>query len=213
MEPFSGSSRFTRRTATVTIWVPESSRAFSMTWRSAYFPVPRMILDSSGRSPILRGLSVGTFYLISYHDLSILLTAVSVLIGLSIFLGKTKIGMAMRAVSQDKEACFLMGINVKVIYAIIVGISIALAGFSGAFLGHLYFVAPTMGDDLLVIAFTIVVLGGLGSIKGTIFASYIVGLVLAFSNLFVGVFYTPIVTFTIMLIMLAVRPKGLFGEG
>ncbi len=157
------------------------------------------------------GIVLGDFYVISLQNLSIMIISLSILTSLSIFLKKTKLGMAIRAVSQHREASCLVGINVQRIYTLTIGISVALAGFSGILLGYLYFVTPTMGADILNIAFVIIVLGGLGSIKGTVIASYVVGLVQAFSMLYLGIFLTPLVSFTLMLVIMVVRPKGISG--
>ena len=135
---------------------------------------------------------------------------------ISIFIAKTKIGRAMKAVSQDREVAMLMGINTPRLYIITIAISSALAAVAGILItGSASPVAePHMWLTPLMMSFAIVILGGLGSIKGTLIAGFIVGYVGETVVYFVpeGVFLKGAIALAVMVTVLVIRPKGLFGK-
>ena len=131
---------------------------------------------------------------------------------LAIFLVKTDVGKAMRAVAQDREVSMLVGINPERMYNFAVGISAALAGAAGGLTISFYFVFPSVGVNFVLIAFVIVILGTLGSIKGAFLTSLIVGVAESFGVLFVGSDLGLAVVFVILLFTLAFRPGGLLGK-
>jgi len=162
--------------------------------------------------PLLEGtVSLGPMY-VSVHKILIACVALSVLVVLGLFLNKTRIGLATRATAQDKEAALLMGINVERSYAIAVGMATVFVGLAGVLLGSILFITPTMGTTPLLKAFFVVVLGGLGSIKGTIYASFVIGEIEAIAMYLLGIFWASPVLFSIMILMLLVRPEGFYGE-
>lgn len=130
---------------------------------------------------------------------------------LMFFLVKTRSGMAVRAVAQDNVGAAIVGIESKKVYAYTVAIGSALAGFAGVLLGAYYFLSPTMGGAPLVTALFVMVLGGMGSIKGTIYGAYIIGLVDAFARFFVGAFWAEPILFVIFILVILFRPQGLYG--
>jgi branched-chain amino acid transport system permease protein len=131
---------------------------------------------------------------------------------LGIFLLKTDIGKAMRAVAQDREVAMLVGINPERMYNFAVGISAALAGAAGSLTMSFYFVFPTVGVSFVLIAFVIVILGTLGNIKGAFLTSLIVGVAESVGVLFVGADLGLAVVFVILILTLAFRPDGLLGR-
>ena len=145
------------------------------------------------------------------HKLFILLIAPFVLFAMWLILNKTTVGRAIRAVSQDPMGAILIGINTRRIYGITLGAATVLAGISGVLLGPIYFLNPHMGESPMTKAFIIVILGGIGSLKGTLVAAFIVALIEVLVGLFVGVTWGPIGIFLVMIIILLVRPEGLFG--
>jgi len=149
---------------------------------------------------------------ISYYDLVILGCGLLILAVMAYFLKRTRVGMAMRAVAQDKEASHAVGIPVARVNMYAFAISVALAGLAGAFMGSVYFMTPSMGNDALTRAFLICVLGGLGSIKGTVLAAFVVGIIESVTALILGIYWTPLVLFVFMMAVLIIRPSGLFGE-
>ncbi len=127
------------------------------------------------------------------------------------FLQFSKMGKAIRATSQDREAASLMGINQYKIYNVTFGIGIAICGIAGAVLLPFYYVYPTVGTHLDIMDFVIVVLGGLGSIPGALVGGLIIGLIESVGSQFISYSWTLEVIYLIFLIILFVKPSGLFG--
>jgi branched-chain amino acid transport system permease protein len=145
-----------------------------------------------------------------------LLTLVSVLVilgGLHLFLKKSRLGLAIRSTAQDREVANLMGMNESRVATITVAISVALAAFTGAVIAPLTIVEPHMWLHPLVMMMAVVVLGGLGSMKGSFYAAYILGFAEALIVFLVpaGAFLKGSVALSIMVIVLLVRPEGLCG--
>lgn len=139
---------------------------------------------------------------------AVTLTAVA----LHFFLKHTLIGKSIRAVTQDRQAARLMGINVERTFTITFGIGAALAGLAGALLSPIYTLSPGIGGNFILAAFAVVVLGGLGSVAGAYFGGMIVGLVEAFAGFYIDPELKQAIWFLIFLAVLIVRPTGLFGQ-
>jgi branched-chain amino acid transport system permease protein len=131
---------------------------------------------------------------------------------LQIFLSRTFIGRAVMAVSQDPFALRLMAVNPTRIKRIAFGISIATASMAGAFLIIIQPVIPSVGRDYIGRIFAICVLGGLGSLPGTLIAALLLGVIESLTSTFFGPSWAPAVSFGILLLTLAVRPSGLMGR-
>jgi branched-chain amino acid transport system permease protein len=168
------------------------------------------------RSKQLARLGLGEIDLnlvrIPVSDLVLVAVVAATLAAFGWFLGRTRIGRAMRAVSQNREAAELMGLDVPRLYALAFGLSAAMAGLAGIFVGGLRFMTPTMGADPLMKALIVVILGGIARFTSPIYAALLVGLVESFSNYFVGLYWTPAVLFTLMIVVLFFKPSGLFGH-
>ncbi|MCW5770367.1 MAG: branched-chain amino acid ABC transporter permease [Rhodospirillaceae bacterium] len=132
--------------------------------------------------------------------------------GLFAFLRYTDFGKAIRATAQDSVTARLMGINVERIYTVTFAIGAAVVGVTGCLLIPIYYVFPTVGIDFVVVAFVVVVLGGLGSIPGAIVGGLLIGVVEQMSGFFVETSLRQVVYFLIFIAVLAVRPAGLFGQ-
>jgi ABC-type uncharacterized transport system permease subunit len=131
---------------------------------------------------------------------------------LSWFLFGSRTGLHLRAVGESPETADTLGIPVvryRYLHPIAGG---ALAGVGGVFLGALYFASPTAGDLPLLQALIVVVLGGLGSLTGTLYAAYLVGLMQAFCEVEIGTTWTLPILYTAILIILVIRPYGLKGS-
>lgn len=143
---------------------------------------------------------------------ALVIVAASVLVvALYLFLNRTDIGLLIRAGTQDREMVDALGIDVSRIYLVVFGIGAALAGTAGALIGPVRAAYPTLGIDLLIPAFVVVVVGGLGSFRGSIVAGILIGEL----QVLTGMFYpraSEVVVFVFMAIILLVRPRGLFGE-
>lgn len=133
-------------------------------------------------------------------------------IGLYLFLSRTFIGRAILAVSQDRQALQLMGANPVRIKQIAFGLALATASVAGALLIIIGPVEPSINREYIGRAFAIVVLGGMGSITGTVLAAFILGIAESFVATFAGPSWAPAVAFGILLFTLAVRPSGLLGR-
>ena len=141
------------------------------------------------------------------------LAGVVIILVLSFYLNRTYMGRAIRATSDDIGAAQLMGVNIKNIYSIAMGIAMLTAGITGILIGVLYSFTPTTGSTYLIIAFAVVVIGGIGSINGTLLAGFIFGLAQALGGQFLGVAYQQLIAYLILLIMLIFRPQGLMSKG
>jgi len=137
---------------------------------------------------------------------------VIIILALNFYLNRTYMGKAIRATSDDMDAAQLMGVNIKIIYSIAMGIAMLTAGFTGVLIGILYSFTPSTGSTYLIIAFAVVVIGGIGSINGTLLAGFIFGLAQALGGQFLGVAYQQLIAYLILLIMLIVRPQGLMSK-
>jgi len=137
----------------------------------------------------------------------------AILIALFIFLKKTRIGMEMRATSQNRKGAMLVGINVERIDVISFGIGCALAAAAGTLWvvsGQVF--NPYMGSIPAVKAFAIIILGGLGSIPGAIIGGLLMGIAENSAAFYLGGIWKDAVSFIILIVVLVVRPTGLFGE-
>jgi branched-chain amino acid transport system permease protein len=129
-----------------------------------------------------------------------------------IFMQWTDTGKAIRAVAKEKLGAELAGIDVAHIHAVTFGLGTACVAIAACLLIPTYYVNPTAGDAFVLIAFTIVVLGGMGSILGALVGGLFVGVVESFSSMFLGQSLGQIGIFVMFIVMLLVRPSGLFGQ-
>jgi branched-chain amino acid transport system permease protein len=148
-----------------------------------------------------------------YQQLLTFVAALVVLGALRLLLMNTKLGLAIRSTAQDREVANLMGMNESRVAMVTVCISVALAGFTGAVVVPLTIVNPFMWMHPLIMMMAVVVLGGLGSIKGSFFAAYILGfaesLVVFLAPM--GAYLKGSVALSVMILVLLIRPEGLFG--
>jgi branched-chain amino acid transport system permease protein len=128
------------------------------------------------------------------------------------FLKRTYTGQAITAASQDRQTAELMGINSTQVYQIAFGIAMALASIAGVFFGLTFPFDPTSGNPMLIIAFGVIILGGLGSMVGTFLGGMIFGLSQTLGGYFLGPTGQLLVPFVMVLIVLTIRPQGLFGR-
>lgn len=137
----------------------------------------------------------------------------SVLMTLAViyFMNKTKTGKAIQATALSRETALLMGIDTEFIFAITFGISGACVGAAGALMSTFFPIYPASGGLYSIIAFVIVALGGFGNIKGALYAGLIIGLTEALGGFFLGTQFKYALVFLIYLLVIQVRPKGLFG--
>ncbi len=145
---------------------------------------------------------------ISVLDLIVFCISLATIIVLSIFLKKTYLGRSIRATSDDTQAASLMGVNVNRTYAIAMGIAMATAAIAGMCVSMKWVYYPSSGGNYLLTAFGVVVIGGMGSIPGTLIA----GLILGLAQVIGGANYGQLIAYVLMVLFLAVRPQGLFSK-
>ena len=144
--------------------------------------------------------------------LTLTVTAV-IMIGLNIFINKTKMGKAMRAVSEDKGAAELMGISTDKTITVTFDIGSALAAVASAFYGATYvYILPTTGSMPGIKAFTAAVLGGIGSIPGAMLGGIMLGLIEQFSKQYISTLWSNAIVFGVLIAVLLVKPTGLMGK-
>jgi len=173
-----------------------------LVWKSD----PRSIQTSYSNAVLLLG---GVAF--NTPRLVIFVVTVAIVVGLYFFLNRTYWGKALTAVAQDRGAAQLMGVDIYKVYRIAFGMGVGLEGLAGALLLPIYSAEPTIGFNFCIIAFVVVVLGGMGNVFGAFLAGLIIGFVEAFSGFFIspqlqGGFY-----FLIFVVFLIIRPQGLMG--
>mgnify|MGYP001202008275 CR=1 FL=1 len=149
---------------------------------------------------------------VSAHEALIIGLAPTILLALWAFTTITSTGRSLRAVGQNQTSAALIGIHVPRAFSIAFAISAGLAGLTGALLGSIRFITPAMGSEPLVKAMIVVIFGGLGSLGATAGAAYVIGMLEAILILTVGLYWTPSLMFLVMIIVLVLRPNGLFGR-
>lgn len=161
---------------------------------------------------IAGGINVYHGVNLPYQSLTMAIVSIAMMGGLGVFLARTRWGMAIRAVAQDLDAARLMGVPVGKLYPLTMGLASALAGVAGVFLGGLYFAYPQAGDLPLLEALIVVIFGGLGSLPGTVYAAYAIGLIQATAEVLVGTTWSLPILYGVILLVLIVRPYGLLGK-
>jgi branched-chain amino acid transport system permease protein len=153
----------------------------------------------------------GTFF-VPVENL-VLLAASLVIIGATYWMiFRTNLGRSLRAMAQDRPVARAQGMRVGMLFPLAFAISTGLAGLTGALVTPIFTLAPHVGDPVLATSFLVVILGGLGSIGGATAAAFLVGLVEAYSSVYLGGSKGALVLFVLVLIILVVRPTGLFGR-
>ena len=150
---------------------------------------------------------------VSYQQLLTVFVALLVLGGVWVFLMKTRMGLAIRSTANDREVANLMGMNESNVALLTMGVSVGLAAFSGAVVVPLAIVNPFMWMGPLIMMMAAVVLGGLGSIKGSFAGAYILGFAQSLVVFLIpmGAYLKGSVALSIMILVLLIRPEGLFG--
>jgi branched-chain amino acid transport system permease protein len=152
------------------------------------------------------GLGIPTMYAISFAIALVLCGAVHLL------LQRTGLGREIRAASEDAQAAEALGVDVRRVHTFVYALAAACAGVGGVLVGATFDFTPTTGITYLLTGFVIVVLGGLGSVKGTLYGAILLGVVESVGAAVFGDGYRDFIGFVLFLIVLSVRPQGLFGR-
>lgn len=160
---------------------------------------------------IVPGSTVISSVRFSYQGMIIVAVAALSLAALYIYLRSSRRGMAIRAVSQHMDAASLVGVPVERTYGLVMIISAALAGLAGVLISAVLFLSPTSGFTPMIVALLVTIFGGLGSVKGTIVAAFLIGILESSVQVYVGGSYALPVVFLFIIGMLIVRPSGLYG--
>lgn len=163
--------------------------------------------------PLVQGNAAVLGIPVTHQHLLTLGVVLATLLATWLLLLRTKLGIAIRATAQDREVANLMGMNVAGVAVVTVVISVVLAAVAGITVAPLYVLQPGMWMHPLIVVLTAVILGGIGSIKGSVYAAFILGFVEALVVFLVpkGAFLREAVAMAVMLVVLLIRPEGLFG--
>jgi branched-chain amino acid transport system permease protein len=149
---------------------------------------------------------------VSVNRLAVLGIALVIPVALHLLLHRTYLGKAIRAVAQNADSCTLVGVDVERIYTVTFGLGTGLAGLAGVLSATLFAFNPAFGAGELLKSFVVVVLGGLGSVAGTAIAALILAVVEVFAILVLPAYLTSAVGFVMLVLVLVIRPGGLFGQ-
>ena len=134
-----------------------------------------------------------------------------IFVALWLLIERTNFGRAMRAVAKEPMGARVVGINVNQIYALTMGVGAASLGAAGALMLPIFYVTPQVGNVFALLAFTIVVLGGMGSTSGALVGGFVIGVIESLGGLFLGESLGQIGVFALFIAILVLRPRGLFG--
>jgi branched-chain amino acid transport system permease protein len=161
--------------------------------------------------PIAGGVEAFGIFLPSYR-LFLIVIGGAIIAAVAFMVYRTRLGAMVRAAAYDRHMAASLGVPVQHVYAGAFAFGVALAGLAGVLLAPIYSVFPTMGRDFILIAFTVVIVGGMGSIAGVVVAGLVLTQVQAIVSLYISPVWSDPIVFGIMVAMLMVRPQGLFGR-
>lgn len=146
------------------------------------------------------------------YRLIIIFVAAATILSLWLFISRSKWGIWIRAIIQNRDMAACMGVPVPQVYQIVFMIGCGLAAMSGVLMAPIYSVSYSMGLDIIISAFIVVVVGGMGSLPGTLLAALLIGEIEALASIFVSATQAQIVSFTVLILFLVIRPQGIMGE-
>jgi branched-chain amino acid transport system permease protein len=160
----------------------------------------------AGAVPILPGV------LYPAYRLAIVAAGLLIAAGLYFLIGRTRLGMLIRAGATHRVMVGALGINIKLLSSLVFGLGAALAGFAGMMAGPILSVEIGMGEGIMILAFVVIIIGGIGSIRGAFAAALIVGLADTFGRVLLPPALASMTIYILMAVVLCWRPQGLFGS-
>ncbi len=163
--------------------------------------------------PQLLSASIPLTDTLSYPVYRLMMSAVCLLVALGMYLliRRTRLGMTIRAGAHSRELVETLGINVRLLFQVVFALGIALASFAGMLAAPVSSVYPGMGNQVLIICFVVVVIGGIGSIRGALIAALLIGLADTFGQVLLPEI-AGMMVYLLMALVLVLRPQGLFGR-
>jgi branched-chain amino acid transport system permease protein len=161
--------------------------------------------------PISGGVQAFGIFLPAYR-LFLIVIGTAIIAAVAFVVYRTRLGAMVRAAAYDRHMAASLGVPVRHVYAGAFAFGVALAGLAGVLLAPIYSVFPTMGRDFILTAFTVVIVGGMGSIAGAVVAGLLLTQVQVIVSLYISPVWADPIVFGIMVAMLMVRPQGLFGR-
>jgi len=156
-------------------------------------------------------MALGPIFL-TYQRVFIVILGVAIFISIQQFLKRTTMGKLMRAAAQNPDGAALIGINFHWVHNFTFGLGCALAGISGALLGSTTMIYPFIGQLLVIKAFVVVILGGMGSVVGAVVGGLALGTVEAIAAGYISIEYKDLFGYAMIILVLLVRPSGIFGK-
>jgi branched-chain amino acid transport system permease protein len=160
---------------------------------------------------VLNGATALGFMTFPTFRIFIVLVLIVAMVALALFLTRTRFGLRLRAAVQDTEMIAALGTNTQILYAVNFGLGIFLAGIAGVLAAGMLGLSPTAGNALLMPAFVTVIIGGMGSLFGSIVGGLLIGIAISMTTLYIPA-ASEVSMYVLMAIVLLVRPRGLFGE-
>jgi branched-chain amino acid transport system permease protein len=148
----------------------------------------------------------------AWQRVLVLVAAVAIFAALEWFVARARLGKAMRAMSQNREACAVVGVDVQQVALATFGISAGLAAAAAALVSPLFSIFPDVGALLTLKAFAAVIVGGFGYVRGAIAAAFLIGIAESLAAGYLSYAYKDAIAFVVMVAVLLVRPQGLFGR-
>lgn len=162
-------------------------------------------------TPIPGAVEIFGMFLPNYR-LFLIVVGIAVVAAVSLVVYRTRFGAMVRAAAFDRHMAASLGVPVTRVYALTFAFGVALAGLAGVLLAPIYSIFPTMGRDFVFIAFTVVIVGGMGSIAGAVVAGLVLTQIQSISSLFISPVWSDPIVFGLMVAVLMIRPQGLFGR-
>lgn len=151
--------------------------------------------------------------IITMQRIIVIAAALLLIAAVHFFVKKTRLGAAIEATAQNREGAQLMGINVYLMGGITFGIGTSLAAVAGVLIAPIFLIYPSMGVPVIGMAFVIMIVGGMGSFLGAVAGGYLIGLLETLVSSYITTYFTEVILFGLLVVVLAIKPTGLFGKG